>query len=43
VAALAGAARLQLLRRQLYAMPAATAAAAPLGDVSTEALAKQAG
>jgi acyl-CoA synthetase (NDP forming) len=42
VAALAGAARLQMLRRQLYAMPAATAAAAPLGDVSTEALAKQA-
>lgn len=42
VAALAGAARLLALRRQLYPVPAASLASpTPLGDVSTEALAKQ--
>jgi acyl-CoA synthetase (NDP forming) len=43
VAALAGAARIKALQRQLYQLPAPVQTrAAPLGDVSTEALAKQA-
>ena len=43
VAALGGAARIQALRQNLYAIPEQrTAAARPLGDVSTEAAAKQA-
>ena len=43
VAALAGAARIRALRQNLYQLPGADApGAAPLGDVSTEASAKQA-
>ena len=41
VAAVAGAVRIQALRQQLYRLPQRTDTAAKLGDVSTEAKAKQ--